>query len=380
MIDGFTNVLNGITGNVNGIVDASATDNTANRSVVVYTNGVKRKPLYEVFTGSTCPPCTPGNANFHSIVDTADASSFVQIKYQQDFPGTGDPYATNETVNRRGTYYAINSIPRMEINGEWDGNANSFTPAIHNEANTIPATFELNPTCYMDAVDSMFYVTLKYKALNTVTANQYKAYAVICESITKNNAKTNGETEFYYVVKKMIPDQNGTTLTTATLNVFDSLNVKYDLNGPYKLALDGTAANRINLATNHSIENFNNLYLVTWLQHTSTKIVVQANSSKITLKSKPTSITNVEIVNSFSIAPNPASNFATISLNSTKNGLMTFEVYNVVGEKMMNIDANVTTGTNKIDMNLQAIPNGNYIVKVLSNNTEIATEKFVVIK
>merc|ERR1711974_64907 len=86
----------------------------------------------------TCAPCRPGNENYHSIVDNLDKDSYVSIKYQQNFPGTGDPYATAESIARRG-YYSINSIPRMEANGGWDQNATSFTNNLHNQFSELPA-------------------------------------------------------------------------------------------------------------------------------------------------------------------------------------------------------------------------------------------------
>ncbi|GBL36305.1 hypothetical protein EMGBS15_19000 [Filimonas sp.] len=82
--------------NLNGSnVDTDPSNDHKIKSISVLSENVQRIPLFEVFTSSTCPPCNPGNTNYHSIVDTKPAGDFVTIKYQQDFPGTGDPYCTS---------------------------------------------------------------------------------------------------------------------------------------------------------------------------------------------------------------------------------------------------------------------------------------------
>ena len=46
---------------------------------------------------------------------------------------------------------------------------------------------------------------------------------VIYEKRTVNNVKTNGEIAFFKVVKKMIPNENGTTLPAVSIGVWDSI-------------------------------------------------------------------------------------------------------------------------------------------------------------
>jgi hypothetical protein len=127
-----------------GNPDANPADDHAKKSVSVLSETIQRIPLFEVFTSSTCGPCKPGNDNYHSIVNPKPASEFVSVKYQQDFPGSGDPYCTTEAVNRRTTPYAINSIPRMEIDGGWDANASSFSNALYDAARAIPAQYKMS--------------------------------------------------------------------------------------------------------------------------------------------------------------------------------------------------------------------------------------------
>lgn len=273
-------------GDINGSGGADLTPNDNNTNIqdlVIYGSTVaKRKPLYEIFTSSTCPPCKPGNETFHSIVDTSDPTSFVAIKYQQDFPGTGDPYCTNETVNRRTTPYAISSIPRMEIDGGWDGNASSFTSAMHNSQRALPSIVEMSGTYDVDKTTKKVTASVSFKPLINLTANDAKLYIAIVEKETYDNVKTNGETKFEQVVKKMIPNETGIFLNNISATAINSgvttkLDTSYTFPGSYRLPTDGTAANRIKLATEHTVENFDNLYVVAWVQRAN-KTVLQSVS------------------------------------------------------------------------------------------------------
>jgi hypothetical protein len=194
--------------NLNGSnVDANTTNDKTTKTINVLSEVVQRIPLFEIYTSSTCPPCKPGNDNYHSIVDTKPSTDYVSIKFQQNFPGSGDPYATTETVNRRSTYYGITSIPRMEIDGGWDENANDFTTALYDAARALPAQYKLTGN-YAQVGPS---ITAKVKFSPLFNSTGAKVYVAILEKSTINNVKSNGETIFYQVAKKMLPSELGTT-------------------------------------------------------------------------------------------------------------------------------------------------------------------------
>src|SRR5690606_1226575 len=199
------------------------------KTISVLSQIIQRQPLFEVFTSSTCPPCKPGNENYHSIVDVKPASEFVSIKYQQDFPGQGDTYATTESLNRR-FFYAISSIPRMEIDGGWDENANVFTNQLYNDAKDVPAFYEMSGTYLIN--NKTVTAAVNYKPL--VTSNSMKLYVAVLEDTTIKNVKNNGEVRFMSVMKKMLPNEFGTVINTP-VNTPATLNFNYTFNGNYRL-------------------------------------------------------------------------------------------------------------------------------------------------
>ena len=260
--------------NINGGADAVPANDEASTIITVFENAVQRVPLFEVFTSSTCPPCTPGNENFHSIVDPKPEEEFVSIKYQQDFPGTGDPYATFDAVDRRG-FYGINSVPRMEIDGGWDGNANSFSQALYADALAKPAFTFLHATYSVDVATQTVDFDIEALPIIDYPAGNYRLQIAIIENLTTQNVKTNGETEFYQVLKKMYLDENGITVTLDNLTT-STFSSEYTFQGNFRLPSNGQAANRINHATEHSVEEFSDLRVVVWLEEADTKEVLQA--------------------------------------------------------------------------------------------------------
>ncbi|HMG14056.1 MAG TPA: choice-of-anchor J domain-containing protein, partial [Saprospiraceae bacterium] len=70
---------------------------------------ITRQVLLEQFTSSSCIPCELGNKKVKKMIEELTDKPIV-VKYQQDFPGEGDPYCTDETFNRS-LYYEINNIP-----------------------------------------------------------------------------------------------------------------------------------------------------------------------------------------------------------------------------------------------------------------------------
>lgn len=261
--------------NLNGGPDAIPANDEVMKSFLVYDIAVQRVPLFEIFTSSTCPPCLPGNESYHNIVDAKPDYEFVSVKLQQDFPGTGDPYATNELVARR-NYYGVNSIPRMEIDGGWDGNANDFTNALYNDALANPAFTFLHATYELDVATQSVSVNVEGLPVEDYEAGTYKLHVAIIENETSQNVKTNGETEFLEVAKKMVPDNNGTTIASLTALTPYTFSTTYTFNGSFRLPTNGQAANRINHATEHSVEEFSDLRVVVWIENETTRTVLQA--------------------------------------------------------------------------------------------------------
>lgn len=330
----------------------------------------KRLPLLEVFTSSTCPPCKPGNEVLKGIIDPIDRSNYTVLKFQQDFPGTGDPYATNETINRR-DFYAINSIPRMEIDGGWDGNANIFTNQLLNDASS--QTCFLNWQATYSVTGSTVKITATLDPLADFSESDMKLYVAILEKETLKNVKTNGETFFEDVVKKMLPDEKGTTLDPLTRGTKVTKTFEYTFPTTYRLPANGQTANRIKLDAETTVEDFTNLEVIVWAQNSVTKEVYNSGWASLV-----TDVTEEDLNSATELTigqnyPNPASGRTTVSYAAPQSGHVVMELYNVVGSKVTTIiDENVNNGTHSVTFNTQTLATGVYTMVLKLNGQSVS--------
>jgi hypothetical protein len=354
--------------NINGGADAFPSNDILSKYVIGAEN--LRKSLHEIFSSSTCGPCAPGNANYKKVVGARDNNLFNSIKYQQDFPGTGDPYSTTESVARR-NFYAINSIPRMEVDGKWDQNASSFTDAIFNQFQALPAEISIDAT--YKVFGKTVTADIKLKSAINITGDNNVLHVAIIEGKTTANLKSNGEKEFLHVMKKMVPNQNGTVLTGGlALGVEKSYTLSYEFPGNYRLAPDGQ--NPISLATEHSVEGFDDLEVIVFVQNITTKAVVQSANAERTayyalgLGEKENSI-------KAAVYPNPASStFSIASPNAGRYGYV--RVFDISGKEVV---ANQLVEFNNTQVDVVNLQAGVYFVAITTDG-QTSTQKLVIAK
>lgn len=348
----------------NGQTDGNPADDTASITIEVVDQFYQRMPLYETFTSSTCPPCAPGNANFHSQLAGKDGE-YVSIKYQQNFPGAGDPYGTDEAVNRR-NFYGITGIPALVIDGQFETNSNSFTVGLHEAARAIPSFVDIKVEYEVDEANQRVDFEVEATALKDY--GQVDLYVAILEAQTFNNVATNGETEFEQVMKKMVPSENGqsTTLsTTQSIQVTDA----YTFQGSYRQPAN--YAGRINHATEHSVEEFDDLYVVAWVQDPNTDEVYQA---AVGTEGINVGIEAPMAVNTFELVPNPAQTQAALyfSVDQTKD--LAIDIFNNMGQHVAAVaNQSYVAGEHNVQLNLSDLASGVYFVRIMGD--DVATTK-----
>jgi hypothetical protein len=348
----------------NDMTDGNTDNDKLTMEVTVHDDVVQRLPLYEIFTSSTCGPCRPGNENFHSVIK-GKQDECVYIKYQQSWPGTGDPYCTAESNTRR-NFYGVNSIPRMELDGEWDQNAQSFTSNIHNDYTSRPAFMGISGT-YSVRWDGMVSATVEVDPLKDYSGNN-TLFVALVEGTTYLNKKSNGESEFTSVMKKMLSGASGTSLGTLTKGSKVSKTFSHDFNGSYTLPPNGQSANWPNLNSVHTIENWDDLFVVMWVQNMNTKEVYQAGrASQMTLGVK-----ELEDENSVSVYPNPTAGVSTVEFNLAAGSDVTIEVTNSLGQVVKVKELGfVNPGAQSNELSLEGMNDGIYFVNVKTANGSV---------
>ena len=357
--------------NINGSTDLNTSNDMVSGLVTVYDNATIKRPMLESFTSSTCGPCVAGNVNVSNVLAGFNNSDYSLLKYQMSWPGSGDPYYTLEGGDRR-NYYGVNSVPDFILDGNiWQGNSASLTGSQITSVIANPAFVEMSSYFTVDVTNQKVDVTVSIDPLGDFT-NSLTLYTAIYEITTYNNTGSNGETSFDKVMKKMVPGSMGFALPTLQTGVSVVENFSHTFQGSYTLPPD--ANNPIDHATQHSIEDFNNLGVVTWIQDDATKEVIQSTVSTI-------SATNVEELNTTKLMlfPNPAENTATVAFEGLEGSDVKIDLYNLLGELVFTGNHTSASSFDYYNIDVTTLNNGIYNL-VLTVGESMTTKKLQILK
>ena len=329
-------------------VDANTANDTVSLDIQVVTALTTRYPLYETFTSSTCGPCTPANTTMEAVFDD-NPGEHNSVKYQMSWPGTGDPYYTAEGGARR-TFYGINSVPRVEIDGGWDGNGNGVTQALYDQYQNVPAFVDMTATWSRWTKTIETEVTIA--PLADVTSNNLRLFAVIYSHLDVANVKTNGETEFINVVKKMMPNENGETLSALTSGQSVTKTLSYTFNGNY--TLPANAQSPANLSVEHTVEDFTNLGVILWVQDISTKEVLQSVDATYTIGQFEETLAS-----ELNVYPNPTS--GNCFVEGDFEAAATLKLMDMTGRILLQKEADFTGGQ-KVEISTEGFASGTYLL------------------
>lgn len=189
--------------------------------------------LIEEWTNASCNPCAAQNPDFNVLLD-ANLDKVVSIKYQWYFPGFDPFHEQNPTeIDNRGEYYGLSGVPTAWIDGQlpdnsygdgsgdWGGYAGGpygYTQGIidWSYAQTTPIAMTLEHSFNDELTEVTVNVTITNMGdTDFVMADGRLQIALLEETV--EFAEPPGSTDeriFYNVMRKMYPDENGTTVPT----------------------------------------------------------------------------------------------------------------------------------------------------------------------
>ena len=198
----------------------------------------KRRVLLEEFTNASCPPCALQNPGFHAVL-SANSQYVTPIKYQTNWPGF-DPMnvQTQTDVAPRVTYYGVTGVPNGRQNGSLEvfPLSNVTAASIQAAYNTLtPVT--MNLTHALNATLDSVIVNVSVTS-DAALSGTLRLRVAVTEDVINFDASpgTNGETEFYQIMRKMLPSSAGQTTgdfaagETKTYTYKWKLAYFYDLN------------------------------------------------------------------------------------------------------------------------------------------------------
>ena len=238
---------------VNGILDDNPDNDLKTKLINVCSHTIYRKPSFEEFTSSTCDPCAQFNTSFNPWTET-HADEITLVKYQMNWPGSGDPYYTAEGGVRR-NYYDVSYVPWPQCNGAYVNYSIGAVQAAFDDAILLPGIAKIASSHTLNGTE----ITVNASILPFKNFEDFRAHIIVFENMTTGNASTNGETEFHHVMMKMMPNANGTTL---------NLNDRESVTLTETFDLAGT-----------NVEEFDDLSVVILFQNNATKEIFQSEYS-----------------------------------------------------------------------------------------------------
>ena len=347
----------------------NTSNDMATGTVTVFANGAINRPMLESFTSSTCGPCAPGNVNVSGVLQGYQNNQYSILKYQVDFPGAGDPYYTDEVGNRR-TYYDVTGVPDLVVDGnEWQGNSNSLVSQTVD--NSLAKLSFINLSSNYSVGGQKVDLEVTIDPLGDFT--NLTLQAAIFEYKTFNNTGSNGETEFEYVMKKMVPNASGSNLNSLQDGVQRVENLSYTFNGNY--FLPPNANSPVNHAINHTVEDFSNLGVIVWIQDDATKEILQSTTASLVTSV----IENNSSASKLMIFPNPSSELTTLALEGFENSEIEINIINLLGEVVFNKEITSSSYLDYFNLDVSFLSNGIYNVVAKSSGT-IFTKKLQILK
>ena len=256
---------------------AGCSSSTTNQMDETLPMETERKILHEVFTGSTCGPCFDADAIILDLFD-ANPERYVHISYHVG----GDPYISSESVARRMLYVPEEmdtySIPWLQVDG-----IHGFHPVeVNDDAGYLQEDFDtfakVPSTVIMEAshniTEKSVDIQISVLPLQDNFSTELFLHVAIIENTTSLNEGTNGLTEFHHVMKKMLPDENGTPLPSLKRGEEVTYEFSYTFQGDYD---DSTSINSpVDHNSAHTVEEFDDLSVVVFIQDTASTEVLQA--------------------------------------------------------------------------------------------------------
>ncbi len=349
---------------INGNVDSNKVNDTATFTVTIADSLKQRRPVVEVFTSSTCPPCATWNPIIKNATDplnpNTETGEVTMIKYQQNYPSPGtDPAYTIEAQGRH-DYYGVTGIPHLAH----DGSYFSDFPGGWNSAALLPerrATWSL-----IDISGTATYSGNKYyyPELNVhvdvdpyynVNSFNLKLHVVVVENFIFHQIQTNGETEFHQVMRKMLPNQSGTTIVGSLApGSVKSFDVSH--------AFDSTEL----------FVNWENTTVIAFVQDNSTQEILQSSILPI-VNEQNLGLAENQVAHSMITYPNPSNGLINVMFRTEEQENVSINVYNVLGEMVYEENLGVQpAGTVQSNIDLTEMNSGIYFVNATVGETIIS--------
>jgi hypothetical protein len=227
-------------------------------STSILTSQVRKIVLLEEATNASCTPCAANNPTLQEFFESY-YGGVISVRYHAWWPGVDPMYSLNTADSEnRINYYGINGVPNYLIDGTNHGvpgnGAAMYNQMLEGLALQSPVKIYIDAAVTSDSVYGMVAI----KAFDNVNQPNLRLRIAVIERMIVYGSPpgTNGEKIFPDVMRKMVPDGNGTSI--ASISNGDSLTFNFSTPTDAQWKVD-------------------DLSVVAFLQSDASKEVIQSN-------------------------------------------------------------------------------------------------------
>lgn len=324
----------------------------------------ERIVLIEEFTSLTCQPCVQATGVLNEVL-AANPGRVISIRHHLNIPLPNDPfYKANPTdADARKTFYNFSGIPYARIDGEFVVDPRKKNEVQSRVAGELTATSTASIKVMQlpdDVTPGKMNVTVEIQsgseALNGLRLRVAAVEAYINDPSVRdlNLPGYNGETEFFDVMRDLLPSSDGELLTQAA-NTKRTYSYSYMVGAGWKQE---------------------QMYSVAYIQDPFDTRILQAGFS-------PKPVSSVRVVGGKLLAgyalseshPNPATDAATIGYTIAAPQNVQLAIYNLSGALIARFDQGMrAAGTHDARLDLAGIPAGSYTVALEAGEFRASTK------
>lgn len=338
--------------NING---AGVNTDTLTVSVSALASVITDLVVFEHFTNASCGPCAAQNPGLEAVMNNNKLKA-TSIKYHVSWPGVDPMYSFNTTdPTSRVNYYGVSGVPAVRLGANASMSPSQVTQvAIDNYANNMPVAFTYTVNTRIE--NNVLHVDGSVIRNIGINASDLRLHIVLTEDPINYATPpgTNGEKDFPSVVRKLIPDQNGTNLG----NGENSTPFNYTYTLPSNFIQD-------------------RLFVVVFVQANAAKIAYKGAKIKVGA-SMASSVQNDALVSgSFDVYPNPVASQAVLNLNLVRNSEVMVDIMNIAGQKVHSVNlGELLEGTHSHTLDMSNLAAGMYYIQT-SMNDQIEIKRIV---
>jgi hypothetical protein len=179
--------------------------------------------MLEDFANVSCIPCVASNKVIEAVANSYGPSKLAVVKFPTNFPSPNDPfYLANKEVcdyKMSSGFYNIIVAPTTIV----DGNSRLYSISDSTDLkNVVDQKLTQSPRFSLSIVDSMnngsYFISLTIGVIDTsgISTNDLVLFSAVTETDIEFSSPpgSNGETKFYDVLRFLMPDKFGKSLSS----------------------------------------------------------------------------------------------------------------------------------------------------------------------